>query len=372
MKNMKLQLLGDLTARQFLRDYWHKKPLLVRNAIPGFTGLLSPAEMKDLACSEGVESRLVCGGKRWSLDHGPFKPANFKKLPKREWTLLVQSLDHHLASGAELIEQFTFIPRARLDDLMVSYAVPGGGVGPHFDSYDVFLLQGMGHRRWRISAQENLDLIEDLPLKILSHFEVEQEFVLGPGDMLYLPPKYAHDGIAEDECMTYSIGFRAPAFQELGESFLNFLHDELELPGRYADPDLAPQKHSGEIPKAMLAQIGEHLAGIRWDDELVEAFAGRYFSEPKPHVFFTPPEKPLSAKAFATRLAKKGLALDAKSRLLFAGTQFFINGEDLGATGPERRALMQLADTRALPPGDYGDALTGLFYDWYTAGWAHV
>lgn len=369
---MKLQLLGGLTARQFLRDYWHKKPLLVRNAVPGFKGLLSPAAMKDLACSEGVESRLVRGGKAWSLGHGPFRPADFSKLPKRDWTLLVQSLDHHLASGAELIEQFTFIPRARLDDLMVSYAVPGGGVGPHFDSYDVFLLQGMGHRRWRISAQENLDLVEGLPLKILSRFEAEQEFVLGPGDMLYLPPKYAHDGIAEDECMTYSIGFRAPAFQELGESFLNFLHDELELTGRYADPDLAPQKHSGGIPRAMLAQIGSALEKIRWDDELVEAFVGRYFSEPKPDVFFTPPVKPLGAKAFASRLAKNGLKLDSKTRLLFSGTQFFVNGEDFGATGPERKTLMQLANTRALPPGDYGDALAGLFHDWHTAGWAHV
>ncbi len=369
---MKLQLLGGMTAREFLRDYWHKKPLLVRDAIPGFKGLLSPAKMKDLACSEGVESRLVRGGRHWSLGHGPFRPADFSKLPRRDWTLLVQSLDHHLASGAELIERFTFIPRARLDDLMVSYAVPGGGVGPHFDSYDVFLLQGMGRRRWRISAQDDLDLVEGLPLKILKRFEVEEEYLLGPGDMLYLPPKYAHDGVAEDECMTYSIGFRAPAFQELGEGFLDFLHDELELPGRYADPELALQKHSAEIPKTMLAQIGEQLEKVRWDAELVEAFVGRYFSEPKPDVFFRPPARPLGAKAFASRLAKNGLKLDSKTRLLFSGTQFFVNGEDFGATGPERRALMQLADTRTLPPADYGEALTGLFHDWYTAGWAHV
>ena len=369
---MKLTLLGGLTARQFLKDYWHKKPLLVRNAIPGFKGLLAPEQMVELACTEGVESRLVRGGKHWFLGHGPFKPTDFKKLPKRDWTVLVQSMDHHLASGAALLEQFTFIPRARLDDLMVSYAVPGGGVGPHFDSYDVFLLQGMGHRRWRISTQENLDLVEGLPLKILRHFEPEAEYVLGPGDMLYLPPQCAHDGIAEDHCMTYSIGFRAPPFQEVGEGFLDFLHDELELPGRYADPELSLQKHSGEIPKGMLAQIAEHLEQIRWDDDLMAAFVGRYFSEPKPHVFFDPPAKPLGEKAFATRLAKRGLRLDAKSRLLFSGTQFFINGEDFGATGPERKLLMQLADTRLLPAGDYGEALAGLFHDWYTSGWAHV
>ena len=369
---MKLQLLGGLTERQFLSEYWHKKPLLVRNAIPEFKGLLSPADMLELACRKDVESRLVRGGKHWHLGYGPFKPADYKKLPRRDWTVLVQSIDHQLASGADLLEQFTFIPRARLDDLMVSYAVPGGGVGPHFDSYDVFLLQGMGHRRWRISAQENLDLIEGLPLRILSHFEPEEEYVLGPGDMLYLPPKYAHDGIAEDECMTYSIGFRAPTFQELGEHFLNFMHDELDLPGRYADPDLPTQKHSAEIPRGMLGQIAGHLDQIRWDEDMAAAFVGRYFSEPKPDVFFTPPEKPLSEKVFNARLSKRGFRLNAKSRLLFSGTQFFINGEDFGATSKERQVLMQLADNRMLLAGDYGNALPGLFYEWYLAGWGDI
>lgn len=172
--------------------------------------------------------------------------------------------------------------------------------------------------------------------------------------------------------MTYSIGFRAPSFQELGEGFLEFLQDELDLPGRYADPDLAPQKHSGEIPVALLSQIGKQLEKIRWEDDLVEAFVGRFFSEPKPDVVFDPPAKPSGKKAFASRLARRGIRLDARTRLLFSGTQFFINGEDFGATGPERRALMQLADNRSLPAGNYGEALTGLFYDWYTAGWAHV
>jgi 50S ribosomal protein L16 3-hydroxylase len=369
---MRLQLLGGLTARQFLRDYWHKKPLLVRDALPGFKGLLDPAKMMELASRDEVESRLIVRGSDWSLEHGPFAASRFRKLPKRNWTLLVQSLDHHLASGAALLEQFTFIPRARLDDLMVSYAVPGGGVGPHFDSYDVFLIQGMGHRRWRISAQDNLDLIENLPLKILSHFEPEEEYVLGPGDMLYLPPRYAHDGIAVDECMTYSVGFRAPAFEELGQAFLNFLHDELELPGRYADPDLALHKHSGELPKAMLAQIADHLNRIRWDEDFITAFSGRYFSDPKPHVFFTAPDKPLARKNFARRVASQGLHLSAKTRLLFSGTQFFVNGEDFVATGAERKHLMQLADSRKLPAGEYGEALIGLFYDWYLAGWLDV
>jgi 50S ribosomal protein L16 3-hydroxylase len=369
---MTLPLLGGLSPARFLRDYWHKQPLLVRNALPGFRGLLTPAALQALAGRDEVESRLVIRQGDWRLEHGPFAPGRFGKLPRRDWTLLVQSVDHHLASGAALLEHFTFIPRARLDDLMVSYAVPGGGVGPHFDSYDVFLIQGMGHRRWRIAAQDNLDLVDGLPLRILSRFEPEAEYVLGPGDMLYLPPRYAHDGIAEDACMTYSVGFRAPSYEELGQAFLDFLHDELDLPGRYADPDLAPQEHSAELPKAMLARIAGQLNHIRWDDELAAAFAGRYFSEPKPSVFFAAPDKPLSEKAFARRLATRGLALDRKSRLLFAGTQFFINGEDFGATGPERRHLMQLADRRGLPAGDYGEALTAMFYDWYLSGWIDV
>jgi len=185
----------------------------------------------------------------------------------------------------------------------------------------------------------------------------------------------AHDALVALEAAGSQVGARdrlQPAFQELGQGFLEFLQDELELPGRYADPDLALEKHSGEIPKAMLAQISAELDRIRWDEDLASAFIGRHFSEPKPDVFFIPPASPVGEKAFASRLAKNGLKLDSKTRLLFSGTQFFVNGEDFGATGPERKALMQLADTRALPPGDYGDALAGLFYDWYTAGWAHV
>jgi 50S ribosomal protein L16 3-hydroxylase len=369
---MKLQLLGGLTIRRFLREYWHKQPLLVRNALPGFSGLLPPSALMDMARQAEVESRLVVHGASWTLEHGPFAPSRLKKLPKHNWTLLVQSVDHHLASATTLLERFAFIPRARLDDLMVSYAAPGGGVGPHFDSYDVFLLQGKGHRRWRISAQQNLELIEGLPLKILSHFEPEAEYILGPGDMLYLPPHYAHDGIAEDDCMTYSVGFRAPSYEELGQGFLDFLSDELALPGRYADPDLQPQTHSGELPKTMLLQIKQQLNRIQWDSDLIGAFVGRYFSEPKPNVFFTAPEKPVAEKAFARKLGSKGLSLQAKSRLLYSGTQFFINGEDFSATGRERKSLVQLADTRSLPAGDYGKALGELFYDWYLAGWVDV
>lgn len=368
---MMTALLGGLSPATFLREYWHKKPLLVRQAVPNFSGPLDPGQLRALATREDVESRLVSViGGRWNLEHGPFFASRLRKLGRRDWTLLVQSVDHHLPAGATLLEQFNFIPHARLDDLMVSYASPGGGVGPHFDSYDVFLLQGLGHRRWRIAAQKNLDLVEDLPLKILKHFKPTVEYVLGPGDMLYLPPHYAHDGVAEDNCMTWSIGFRAPPTHELAQGFLDFVRDRIELPGRYADPDLALQKHPAEISPAMLAQIETMVSRIRWDKNDIAEFAGEYLSEPKPHVFFTGPDRPMGRRAFGKALASRGAALEAKTRMLFAGKRFFINGETLLAGGLEGRVLKILADKRRLPPQTNLPAdLQDLLYDWYEAGW---
>jgi len=369
---MMTTLLGGLSPTRFLRDVWHKRPLLIRNAVPGFTGLLSPGEMQQLACREDVESRLIRGsGTQWQLDHGPFRKSDLKRLPKTEWTLLVQSLNHVLPEADELLAHFSFIPHARLDDLMVSYAVPGGSVGPHFDSYDVFLLQGQGHRRWQISTQTDLALLDDAPLKILRHFEAEDEWVLGPGDMLYLPPHVAHYGVAEDACTTYSIGFRAPTTDELAQGFLMHLQDTLALEGRYADPDLRLQAHPGEIGRAMLRQIEDMIAKIKWSKRDVAEFAGRYLSEPKPNVFFDAPDAPLSGAAFNRLANKKGIALDPKSRLLFSGKRFFINGEAFTPAADEIAALQQLSDNRHLAP-PLPATLRERFYDWYEAGWLEI
>ena len=369
---MMTTLLGGLTPARFLREVWHKRPLLIRNAVPGFESLLSPAEMQQLACREDVESRLILGsGAHWQLDHGPFRKSDFKRLPKTEWTLLVQSLNHFLPEADALLAHFDFIPHARLDDLMVSYAVPGGSVGPHFDSYDVFLLQGKGHRRWQISTQTDLALLDGAPLRILRHFEAEDEWLLGPGDMLYLPPHVAHYGVAEDACMTYSIGFRAPTAEELAQGFLMHLQDSIRLEGRYADPDLRLQTHPGEIGRAMLDQIETMIAKIRWSRSDVAEFAGRYLSEPKPNVFFDPPEAPLSRAAFDKQAGKAGVALNPKSRLLFSGRRFFINGEAFAPAADEVAALKQLADRRRLAP-PLPAALRERFYDWYEAGWLEI
>jgi 50S ribosomal protein L16 3-hydroxylase len=362
-------LLGGLSPACFLRDYWHKRPLLVRNAIPGFNGLLSPAEMQTLAARDDVESRLIRGsGIDWQLEHGPFRRADFKRLPKTDWTLLVQSLNHIMPEADALLARFNFIPHARLDDLMVSYAVAGGSVGPHFDSYDVFLLQGHGHRRWQISAQAELDLIDDLPLKILRRFTPQQEWVLGPGDMLYLPPQYAHHGVAESDCTTYSIGFRAPMAHELAHAFLDHLQDTLHLTGRYADPDLKPHPHPASISRVMIDQIEAMIAKIQWTRADVTAFTGVYLTEPKPEVFFDPPDDALSLVAFGKRATRHGVALDLKTRMLFYRRQFFINGDSLDASTDDMAALKCLADQRRLA-APFSKTLLPCLYGWYSAGW---
>ena len=369
---MKNSLLGSLTPARFLREYWHKKPLLIRNAIPGFAGLLSPADMQALARRDDVESRLIQGsGTNWQLDHGPFRAADFKRLPRADWTLLVQSLNHFLPEADALLKRFDFIPHARLDDLMVSHAVPGGSVGPHFDSYDVFLLQGQGHRRWQISTQRDLSLLPDAPLKILRHFTPEAEWTLGPGDMLYLPPHVAHHGVAEDTCLTYSIGFRAPAAEELAHAFLMHLQDTLTLDGRYADPDLRQPRHPGEIGRAMLDQIEAMITRIKWTRRDITEFAGRYLSDPKPNVFFDPPDAPLSPAGFRRAAQQQGVALDPRSRLLFTGRRFYLNGEAFEADPAGLAALKVLADSRTLP-APLPASLLDTFYDWYTAGWLEI
>ncbi|WP_313705999.1 cupin domain-containing protein [Massilia sp.] len=370
----KLQLLGNITPAQFLRDYWHKKPLLIRGAIPGFKPLLKFERLADLATKNFVESRLVTQiDGEWNMQHGPLT-----ELPPRtqpNWTMLVQGVNLYDEKADDLLRQFRFLPDARLDDLMISYATDGAGVGPHFDSYDVFLLQAHGKRRWKISAQQDLSLVDGLPLKILSNFTPEEEFVLEPGDMLYLPPHYAHDGIAEGECMTYSIGFRSPSFQELGEAFLQFMADSIDLPGRYADPDQQPAKNPAEIPREMLSTITEELNKVRWDEEDVTIFFGEYMSEPKHNVFFTGPAKPLTVGRFMETAAKKGLKLSAKTLMLYRGKHVFINGESFAVSRADKVVLDVLANERRLDGAaleQASDDVLEALYTWYQDGWIEL
>jgi 50S ribosomal protein L16 3-hydroxylase len=348
-----LRSLGGQSVAAFLARYWHKEALLVRGAFPALTDVVDRDALFALATREDVESRLVrrVHG-RYTLDDGPFRARDLQRLPPRDWTLLVQGVNLHVDAADALLRRFAFIPYTRLDDLMVSYAVPGGGVGPHVDSYDVFLLQALGRRRWRYGRQDDLRLRPGAPLRILRRFTPQHDAMLERGDMLYLPPAYAHDGVALDECMTYSIGFRAPLDQELAEGFLDCLRDTVALPGRYADPDRAPTRAPGRVDARMRRHAVAVLARVAWDRNAVDRFLGRYLTEPKAGVTFMPARRPLAPAAFARRLARDGVRLDRRTQLLYDDARYYVNGEDAPLPDIGREVLQRLADRRSLSAVD--------------------
>jgi 50S ribosomal protein L16 3-hydroxylase len=363
-------LLGGLSAAAFLHRHWQRRALWVRHAIPGFRGCVPPSELFALAARDDVESRIVLRERtHWSVFQGPFRRSAIKTLPARGWTLLVHGVNLHSLAGDALLRRFAFIPYARLDDLMVSYAAPGGGVGPHFDSYDVFLLQGEGRRRWRIGRQQDLALKHDLPLKILARFRPSATSTLGPGDMLYLPPNHAHDGVAVDACTTYSIGFRAPSAQELGTAFLDWLRDGLALDGHYSDPGLAATREPARIDARMQRACAAMLAPIRWNAASVARFIGCYLTEPKPQVFFEPPRRPPGLPRFARLAARRGLRLDPRTQILYDGRQVYVNGAALAWPARSEATLKRLANARRVRGADVtGANLVRLLHGWYCDG----
>ncbi|XVO85319.1 JmjC domain-containing protein [Pseudomonas palleroniana] len=280
-----LQLLGGITAREFLRDYWQKKPLLIRQAIPDFESPIDADELAGLALEEEVESRLVIehGERPWELRRGPFAEDAFSTLPEREWTLLVQAVDQFVPEVAELLEQFRFLPSWRIDDVMISFAAPGGSVGPHFDNYDVFLLQAQGKRNWKIGQMCSSEsaLLQHADLRILAEFEESAEWVLEPGDMLYLPPRLAHFGIAEDDCMTYSVGFRAPSAAEVLTHFTDFLSQYLTDEERYTDADAQPVSDPHQIQGDALDRLKSLLAEHMSDERMLLTWFGQFMTEPR-------------------------------------------------------------------------------------------
>lgn len=366
-------LLGGMSPEQFLAEYWHKKPLLIRGALTEVGPLADFSVLSQLATREDAESRLIeCRDGRWSLERGPFRPARFRRLPETDWTLLVQGVNQHLPHIDELLWRFNFIPYARLDDLMISYAPPGGTVGPHFDAYDVFLLQVGGRKRWQISTQHDDDFIEDAPIRVLKDFRCEQEFVLEHGDMLYLPPKCAHHGVALDPGMTYSIGFRAPPAQELATQFLVHLQDRLCVEGVYADPDLTLQQDPARIGDDMVEQVSRLLEQIRWDKAAVGDFLGHYLTEPKAHVFYEAPEEELDEDEFEIEAAEHGLELDRKSQILFCGDSFYCNGEKLEVEEGDFEAWRAFANARRITGAALGPGMQECLYEGYLAGYWHL
>ena len=385
--NLPLQLLGNITPAEFMSKYWQKKPLLIRGAIPEFKPLLSRDELFELAENQDVESRLIVentSAKRkkselaWTMADGPFSEdaAELPSLKKSNWTLLVQGVDLHDEQVHALKNQFRFAPDARLDDVMISFATDGGGVGPHFDSYDVFLLQAEGKRRWRIGKQKDLTLQKDVPLKILANFAPDQEFVLGAGDMLYLPPMYAHEGVAVGECMTYSIGFRAPAELELARELLQrFADDTLEAEEEekkilYKDTKQVAVEEPALIPSALLDFAKQAVEKTMSDPDALARNLGEYLTEPKANVWFDEPEPDSEEDIILTR--QNRVDLHPRSQMLFDARHIFLNGESWRAAGADAKLMQKLANQRFLEPKDLNKASDGamaLLQEWSDTGW---
>jgi 50S ribosomal protein L16 3-hydroxylase len=376
--NQPLPLLGGLSAAQFMRRYWQKKPLLVRQAIPAMVPPIDRGALFALAEREEVESRLIRHGKSgWSLKHGPLPRRALPPLKQPAWTLLVQGVDLHHDGVNALLQQFRFLPDARLDDLMISYASDTGGVGAHFDSYDVFLLQAQGRRRWSIGKQGDLRLQPGVPLKILENFEPEQTFVLEPGDMLYLPPKYAHDGVAVgDDCMTCSIGLRSSAMGELGADLLARMaqaySEDLEEAGpaelaRYRDPTQPAVDAPAAMPAALQGFARKAVEAALRDADAIDRALGESLTEPKANIWFD--------EAGEVPDVMQHVALDRRTRMLYDTRHIYINGESFRAGGADATLMRRLADRRALGQRELARASNGalaLLGEWCEAGWLHA
>jgi 50S ribosomal protein L16 3-hydroxylase len=372
-----LDTIGPLSVDDFMRRHWQRAPLLARGAFPGFASPIEPAALFGLAARDDVEARLVArDGGRWTLRHGPFERLPSRRRP--DWTLLVQGTDLHDDAMHALMSRFRFVPDARVDDLMVSFATDGGGVGPHVDQYDVFLLQARGTRRWRIAPPGDPTLVPGVPLKLLARFEPTEEWVLEPGDMLYLPPGWGHDGVAVGECMTFSIGFRAPSRLEFLSAFLAAAADAPGGPDpRFGDRGRRAGAHPGALPDDLARRLHDWAVGWRPSVAEVERFVGCWLTEPKATVWFEGPERGLDPARFARAAARDGLRLDRRSRMAWRGAGVFANGEAVEAPAPARRWLRRLADRRALTAAECSraladDGLAAILQGWYDAGWLRL
>lgn len=401
--NQPTPLLGGLSPAQFMRRHWQKKPLLVRQAWPGVQSPVSRSALFALAAREEVESRLIVHDAKapatkasaWRVRHGPLPRRSLPPVAHPGWTLLVQGLDLHVPAAHALLQPFRFLPDARLDDLMLSWASAGGGVGPHLDSYDVFLLQVQGRRRWRVGPLRGTAaaaLVEGAPLKILQRFEPTEEWVLEPGDMLYLPPRWAHDGVAEDECMTCSIGLRAPERTALGAELLQRIAeaavDEMQaadspaVPGTaggsgrsavppavlYRDPDQPATATPAQLPAALQAFAQGAVQRLLAEPGAVQRALGEVLTEPKPAVWF-------EARPAAADGGSAGCVLDAATRMLYDEACIYINGESYRAGGRDAALMRRLADQRQLSAADrarLGPDAAALLADWQDSGWVHA
>ncbi|SOB75048.1 50S ribosomal protein L16 3-hydroxylase [Marinobacter sp. LV10R510-11A] len=378
-----MDMLGGRSPSDFLKDYWQKKPLVIRQAFPGFQCPVDADELAGLACEEGVESRIVIKndeGKPWQLHNGPFSEERFSQLPEQDWTLLVQGLDHWVPEVADLLDHFRFVPNWRLDDIMASYAPKGGSVGPHYDQYDVFLLQAQGHRRWTFGGRcdQSSSRVEGTPLRILSSWEGEETVTLEPGDMLYLPPGIGHHGVAEDDCITLSVGFRAPTIDDLLTGFTDFLCNQSDAANHLNDPDLQVQDNPGTIAPAVIDRLQAVLTEKLQDKRQLALWFGQYTTAPKSMDVMVPADEPTSDESFAESIrAGEQLRWNEGSRFAYHEdgdeTALFADGEQFLLKGDARPLAPLLCagariDMNALAQFAGDPALLGLLANLYNQG----
>ncbi|EDM83558.1 MULTISPECIES: cupin domain-containing protein [unclassified Limnobacter] len=367
--------IANLSVEKFMTEHWHIKPYLFRQAFPNFEPLCDFDTIAEMASDEDIESRLIQHSKTgWTLEHGPFD--ELPSMKKKAWTVLIQGIDHHLPEAYDLLQLFRFIPDARLDDVMLSLASDGGGVGPHYDSYDVFLLQMHGKRRWKIGPLLDKELEEGLPLKILKNFEPTEEFVLEPGDMLYLPPNYGHDGIAEGSCSTLSIGFRAPTQAEVLSGILRDMADQIDQdPTKtqtlFSDPARGLQKNPAEIPDDLLNFGINLIQQFSAQSPQIQRSMGILLTEPKSHVYFVNNTEDQEIHEIISVLGERGIALSMKTKMLFKDAVFYINGDAVNPTSALTvKQLQMLANQREMEPIDAAEALNNPEFQYFLVGFA--
>ena len=341
--------LGDMPISTFLAEYWQKKPVVIRNAFANFAPPIDANDLAGLACEKDVESRIIRGSETspdYQLEHGPFSEDDFAQ-DDVPWTLLVQGVDHWAPEASLFLEQFNFVPNWRVDDLMISYATQGGGVGPHFDHYDVFLIQAFGQRRWEVGPKytEQSPIRPNLPVKILEDWQTEESYDLGPGDLLYIPPQFGHNGTAlDDECVTYSVGFRAPSHKELFDEFSAFLSEKLCEEDRYADPDLTPQDSPAEITEQSMASVKGIFEQYLNDPNTFDRWFGQQMTQPKYEDIDNSPEEDLGPLDIQLYIGEGDtLNRNEGTRIAYreAGEHFFlfVDGHTFECSTPELKEL---------------------------------
>ena len=367
--NTPLEVLGGISAQQFLNEYWQQKPLLVRNAFPNWENPLLPDELAGLACEQDIESRVITGSRatnQWNVITGPFQDDSFTKLGEQDWTLLVQATDQWVPEVEQLKQPFRFIPDWRMDDVMTSFAAPNGSVGPHYDQYDVFLIQGDGQRRWRLGqhCDSSTELLANDEVKILKHFQGTEDWTLNPGDLLYVPPGLAHWGTAITPCMTYSVGFRGPSHAELLVNYSDEVISRLDESMRYSDIGHTSQHNPGEITAQSLSEIKTIINQLTTNDDLLAEWFGRYVTELKDdRQSYLDDEQ--AEQVIALLQAGSTLDINPITRLAYSlegdTTRLFVSGETISQTGVAWLAFVeQLCLNRWLSEPDLSDGQVSL------------